>query len=82
MKWFSLKRDISREEAKLILKYMQEIIDRYGNVTLADFYDLIDIRCVYTDTKKGWRSLTGTRVSLMRRKGSYRIKLPDLVDIL
>ena len=77
MKWYKLKKDISRKEAKIILKYMQEIIDRYGFVTLADFYDLIDNRVVYTDTKKIWRSLTGARVSLIkRRKGVYRIKLP------
>lgn len=77
MKWYKLKKDISRKEAKIILKYMQEIIDRYGFVTLADFYDLIDNRTVYTDTKKIWRSLTGARVSLIkRRKGGYRIKLP------
>ena len=82
MKWFKLKKDISRKEAKLILKYMQEIIDRYGLVTLADFYDLIDIRAVYTDNKKIWRSLTGARVSLIRRKGGYRIKLPAFEEIL
>lgn len=82
MKWFNLKRGMSRREARLILVYMKEIIDRYGFVTLADFYDLVDSKiAVYTDNKKGWRLLTGARVSLIRRKGMYRIKLPDLVDI-
>ena len=83
MKWFNLKKDISRRDAKLILKYMQEIIDRYGFVTLADFYDLegSDL-AVYTDNKKIWRSLTGARVSLIRRKGMYRIKLPAFEEML
>ena len=82
MKWFNLRKDISKMEAKLILKYMQEIIDRYGYVTLADFYDLIDRRSVYTDNKKGWYSLTRARVSLIRKKGRYRIKLPDFVEMV
>lgn len=82
MKWFNLEKDISRKEAKLILKYMQEIIDRYSLVTLADFYDLIGHRSVYTDHKKVWRSLAGVRVSLIRRKGRYRIKLPSFEEML
>lgn len=82
MKWFNLKKCISRKEAKQILKYMQEIIDGYGYVTLADFYDLEGSKvAVYTDNKKMWSSLTGARVSLMRRKGRYRIKLPDFVEM-
>lgn len=41
MKWFNLSRDMSRRDAKLIKKYMQEIIDDYGYVTLADLYNLM-----------------------------------------
>ena len=82
MKWYSLKRDISRKDAKLILKYMQDIIDRYTMVTLADFYDLVDSRVVrYSDNKKIWRSLTGARVSLIRWHGRYRIKLPNFEEM-
>ena len=83
MKWYNLNKNISRKDAKLILKYMQEIIDRYGCVTLADFYDLKGSKlAVYTDNKKIWRSLTGARVSLIRRKGRYRIKLPAFEETL
>lgn len=77
MQWFNLKKDVSRKEAKLILKRMREILDYYWTVTLADFYDLTDSKvAVYTDNKKGWHSLTGARVSLIRKGGRYRIKLP------
>lgn len=82
MKWFNLSKDISRKDAKEILRYMREIIDRYGFVTLADFYDLIGSeKAVYTDHKKGWRMLTRAKVSLIRRKGMYKIELPDFVDV-
>lgn len=78
---FDLK-DVSRKEAKMILKYMQEVIDKYGFVTLADFYDLADFRkCSYRAHKKGWRSLTGARISLIKRKGNYRIKLPNFEEL-
>ena len=78
MKWYTLRSKMSRMEAKIILDSMQEIIDAYGYVTLADFYDLIDIKSVYTDSKIGWCSLTGARVSLFRKHGSYIIELPLL----
>jgi len=61
---------------------MQEIIDEYGYVTLADFYDLVDVRrVVYTDNKKRWRSLNGARVSLFKGKYGYRIKLPAFEEL-
>lgn len=81
MKCFILDKDVTRKEAKIILKCMQEIIDRYGYVTLADFYDLIGRRAVYTDNKKGWHSLTGAKVSIIRKNGHYSIKLPNFVYI-
>lgn len=83
MKWYNLNKNISRKDAKLILNYMYEIIDKYGFVTLADFYDLTGGKVVcYTDDKKVWRSLTGARVSLIRREGRHRIKLPAFVEML
>lgn len=82
MRWYNLGKYIDRRMAKMILKAMQETIDEYGYVTLADFYDLIDSRiAAYTDERKGWRSLIGARVSLVKRKGRYRIKLPALEEM-
>lgn len=81
MKWYNLPKDVSRKEAQLILKYMQDIIDVYGYVTLADFYDLCGSKVsFYKDTKKKLHRLTGAKVSLMRKEGRYRILLPDFVE--
>lgn len=86
MKWsFILSRKFSREEAKTILKYMQEIIDKYGYVTLGDFYDLSGFGVTtldeYDDTK-GWRSLKGASVSLTKfAHDGYIIELPALEKI-
>lgn len=81
MTWYIMGKSISRKEAKDILNCMREIIDRYGFVTLADFYDLTDKRSCYLDLKKGWYSLSKARVSLVRRHGNYRMKLPALEEI-
>ena len=82
MTWYIMKKSISRKEAICILNCMREIIDRYGLVTLADFYDLTDRRSCYLDNKKGWYSLSNARVSLIRWHGNYRIKLPALEEIM
>lgn len=83
MRWFNLRKDTSKKEAKLILEYMHEIIDRYGYVTLADFYDLTDNKkACWLDNTEGWRSLQGARVSSRRKDGAYRILLPDLEEVI
>lgn len=83
MKWYKLRKDTSRKEAKQILVYMKDIIDSYGYATLADFYDLEDYtKVVWTDNTEGWYSLRGARVSLIRIGGAYRIKLPDLEEVI
>ncbi len=80
MEWINLGKAISRKEGKQILMYMKEIIDRYGYVTFADFLDLVGSKkAVYTDNRKGWRSLKGARISLFKKYGTYRIKLPESI---
>lgn len=79
--WY-LHSKMTKAEGKLVLRYMQEIIDKYGNVTVADLYDLIDIKPVYLDSKKGWYSLKNARVSLFRKHGKYALWLPSLRDIM
>ena len=77
-----LPRKMSRIEGKNVLKCMQEILDRYGSVTVTDLFDLIDVPSVYTDNKSGWYSLKGARVSLLRKDGAYRLILPYSERIL
>ena len=71
----------TRANAEQVLGYMQDIIDIYGFVTLADFYDLIgDSRHTdYTYNKRGWTSLDN--VSIERTRYGYEMKLPKTVPI-
>ena len=82
MAWYFMNKSISRKEAKDILNAMRELIDRYGFVTLAEFYELMGSNSCYLDNHRGWRSLSNARVSLTRRHGNYRMKLPALEIIM
>lgn len=64
----------SRGEASEVLTRMDELIDTYGFVTIADLYDLIGVSCNYTDNKYGWTSLRTAEI--VRIRDGYRLKLP------
>lgn len=75
---YDLPRNYSKKDAKNILKFMNEIIDEYGFVSVSDFYDFIGSpEGTYLDNKKGWRSLFGSKISMLKRRGRYRIIFPD-----
>ena len=64
----------SRADAERVLEAMEEIIDKYKLVSVADFYDLAGMTCNYTDQKYGWTSLRNAYVT--RYGGGYIVKLP------
>ena len=64
----------SRAEAEQVLDEMFELLDTYRQVTVADFYDMLDISSEFTDHKYGWTDLRGARV--VRVRNGYRIDLP------
>lgn len=63
----------TRGEAENILMSMEDILDRYKLVSVADLYDLAGITCSHTDYKYGWTSLSGAKVISCR--DGYFIKL-------
>ena len=65
----------SRGEAERVLTRMDELIDTYGFVTVADLYDLVGKSCNYTDNKYGWRNLS-TAEPIRIRGGEYMLRLP------
>ena len=73
---YKLHSKMSRAEGKMVLKLMQEIIDKYGYVTVADLDDLIDMPSTYVHNRSGWQSLKGARVTLLRKNRSYMLILP------
>lgn len=66
----------NRGEAELVLDRMDEIIDKYDQVTITDLYDLVGYDGGrYTDSKYGWTSLRGADVK-RTRDGGYLLVLP------
>lgn len=69
----------SRGEAEEVLTRMDELLETYKMVTVADFYDLVGVTCDYTDNNYGWTSLRSAEV--VRVRDGYIIKLPRALPI-
>ena len=64
----------TRREAEDVLNRMDDLIDAYGMVSVADLYDLVGVSGNYTDNKYGWTNLRNAEVR--RTRDGYLIKLP------
>lgn len=69
----------TREEAIDVLEVLRGNCNTYGMVSVADYYDLINIDAVFTDNSYGWMrgdlDNVGIRVA---RGGGYVIELPPI----
>jgi hypothetical protein len=64
----------SREEAELVLERMNDIIDTYEVVSVADLNDLVGFPTSYIDNKWGWIYLGDVQIRQIRE--GYLIDLP------
>ena len=69
----------TRGEAEDVLSRMDELIDSYGLVRVADLYDLVGITGSFTDNKYGWTNIRNAEI--MRVRDGYMIKMPRAVPI-
>ena len=69
----------TRSEAEEVIQRMDELIDMYGVVSVADMYDLVGVSCNYTDTKYGWTNIRSAEP--VRVRDGYIIKLPKALPI-
>lgn len=69
----------SRGEAEDVLARMDELMDTYGLVRVADLYDLVGITGNYTDNKYGWTNIRNA--DIIRVRDGYMIKMPRAVPI-
>lgn len=69
----------SRGEAEEVITRMDELIETYGIVSVADLYDLVGITCDYTDNKYGWTNIRN--VEAVRVRDGYMLKLPKALPI-
>lgn len=69
----------TRGEAEAVLVRMDEIMDRYGFVRVADFYELAGVTGSYTDNSYGWDNIFDAEP--VRVRDGYLIKLPRAIPI-
>lgn len=70
----------TKGEAEEVLSRMDELLDNYQVVSIADLYDMVGIPHDYTDCKYGWTDLSSA-TSVRTREGDYLLKLPRAVPI-
>lgn len=68
----------SRGEAEEVLDRMDELVALYGNVSVAEFYDLAGISSEYTSNKYGWTDIHTAKIVRVSGDG-YMIKLPRVM---
>lgn len=69
----------NRGEAENVKQQMQDVIGRYGVVTVADLYDMADLTAPYTSQKYGWMDVSGAEA--VRVRDGYMLRLPRAVPI-
>ena len=69
----------TRGEAEDVLERMGELIDVYGQVTVADLYDLVGVTGNYTDNKYGWTNIRNAET--IRVRDGYMLKLPKVLPV-
>ena len=69
----------NRGEAEDVLSRMDEIMEEYGVVRVADLYDLVGITGEHTDNKYGWTDIRNAEV--VRVRDGYKIKMPRALPI-
>jgi hypothetical protein len=69
----------TRGEAESVLTRMDEIMEEYEQVRVADLYDLVGISGDYTDNKYGWTNIRNARV--VRTRDGYKIEMPRAIAL-
>lgn len=69
----------TRMEAEEVIARMDELVDTYGVVSVADLYDLIGKTAEYTDNKYGWTNIRNAEA--IRVRDGYMLKLPKVAPI-
>lgn len=69
----------TRAEAEDVLRAMDGILDTYGVISVADYYDLVGVDCNYTDNRYGWMNIRNASIESVR--DGYIIKMPKVSPI-
>ena len=65
----------SKRDAEEVIIGMDQIIDQYGVVRVADLYDLVGMTGNYTDNRYGWDDIRTADIT-RTRDGDYVLRMP------
>lgn len=69
----------TRGEAETVLSRMDEIMEEYSIVRVADLYDLVGVTGDYTDNNYGWTNIRNAKI--VRVRDGYKIDMPRALPI-
>lgn len=69
----------SRSEAEEVLLRLDELIEMYGQASVADLYDLVGITGKYTDNNYGWTNVRNAEPVSVRN--GYLLRLPKVAPL-
>lgn len=69
----------TRGEAEAVLSRMDEIMEEYDIVRVADLYDLVGVTGDYTDNNYGWTNIRNAKI--VRVYDGYKIDMPRALPI-
>ena len=69
----------TRGEAETVLSRMDEIMEEYEIVRVADLYDLVGITGEHTDNKYGWTNIRNAKI--VRVRDGWKIEMPRALPI-
>lgn len=61
----------SKSEAEEVLFRMDELIELYGSVSVADYYEFVGITGDYSANNYGWTDIRSAHIERVRDSGSY-----------
>ena len=66
----------TRGEAEMVRDQLNEALDTYGTVTVADFYDSVGLESNYVDKNWGWYDLTDMRI--VSTRDGFLLEMPRI----
>lgn len=69
----------TRADAEDVLSRMDEIMEQYEVVRVADMYDLVGITGEHTDNKYGWTNIRNAEI--VRVRDGYTIRMPRAIPV-
>lgn len=64
----------TRRDAEAVTDAIFELLERYGQATVGDLYNLMDIQTTFADEQYGWKDIRGYKIE--RVNNGYLLDLP------